>query len=106
MASAPIFDWFLADWMASKDMSQADLCRATGFPKAKVSELVNGKSRYNRDVVNTLSRALHIDPYELLMHPADANRIKRLRETALEIAAENPTPDPEPIEENRRVRKN
>lgn len=106
MASAPIFDWFLADWMASKNMSQADLCRATGFPKAKVSELVNGKSRYNRDVVNAVAHAMHIDPYEILMHPADANRIKRLRETALEIAAESTSPEPTTGEQMRRVRKN
>lgn len=87
-------------------MTQADLCRETGFPKAKVSELVNGKSRYNRDVVNAISRALKIDPYELLMHPADANRLKSLRETALRIAAENPVPEPEPTEQKARVRKN
>ena len=105
MANQPHFDWYLADWLASKNMNQADLCRATGFPKAKVSELVTGKSRYNRDVVNTISAAMQIDPFELLMHPADANRIKRLRETALEIAAENPTPEPAPNEELERVRK-
>lgn len=106
MASAPRFDWFLADWLASKGMSQADLCRETGFPKAKVSELVTGKSRYNRDVVNAIALALKIDPHELLMHPADANRLKQLRETALRIAAENTPPEPTPSEEKRRVRKN
>lgn len=83
------FDWHLAEWLDAKDMSQADLCRATGFPKAKVSELVNGKSRYNRDVVNTIAKALEIYPHELLMHPADANALKRLRQTALSIAAED-----------------
>lgn len=83
------FDWHLADWMRSTHASQADLCRATGFPKAKMSELVNGKSRYNRDVVNALSRALHIQPYELLMHPDEANAIRRLRDSAITIAAEN-----------------
>lgn len=70
-------------------MSQADLCRETGFSKAKMSELVNGVSRYNRDVVNTLAKALHIRPHELLMHPDDAFAIRRMRESALTIAAEN-----------------
>ena len=104
MASAPVFDWHLADWLASKEMSQADLCRATGFPKAKVSELVNGKSRYNRDVVNTIATALNIYPFELLMHPEDANRIRRLRETALQIAAENAPKEHGDNEELRAVR--
>lgn len=89
MATQIDFGWYLADWLAAKNMSQADLCRATGFPKAKVSELVNGKSRYNRDVVNTIAKALEIYPHELLMHPADANALKRLRQTAMSIAAEN-----------------
>lgn len=106
MATQPHHDWFLSDWLSSKEMSQADLCRATDFPKAKVSELMTGKSRYNRDIVNTIAAALHIDPFELLMHPADAARIKRLRQAALEIAAENPTPESEPNEEIKRVRKN
>lgn len=90
MASRPQFDWFLADWLASKDMSQADLVRATGFPKAKISELVNGVSRYNRDVVNVIAQAMHIYPYELLMHPEDASALRRLRGTAIRIATENP----------------
>ena len=87
-------------------MSQADLCRATGYPKAKVSELVTGKSRYNRDVVNIIAAALHISPFEMLMHPEDANRLRQLRETALSIAAQNPAPAAAPNEENTRVRKN
>lgn len=79
------FDWYLVEWMDALDVSQADLCRETGFPKAKMSELATGKSRYNRDVVNTLSRALRIKPYELLMHPEDARAIQRLRDSALTI---------------------
>src|SRR3990167_8290427 len=80
MSRASDYDWYLRDWMVSLSVTQADLCRLTGFPKAKMSELVNGVSRYNRDVVNTISRSLHVAPYELLMHPDEANGIKRLRE--------------------------
>lgn len=87
------FDWHLAAWMDTLHVSQADLCRATDFPKAKMSELVNGKSRYNRDVVNTLAKALKISPHELLMHPDDAMALRRLRESAIRIAAET-SPEP------------
>jgi transcriptional regulator with XRE-family HTH domain len=97
MARNVDFDWYLAQWMDTLHVTQADLCRATGFPKAKMSELVNGVSRYNRDVVNTLAKALHIRPHELLMHPDDANAIKRLRESAIRIAADN-TPETAPQE--------
>lgn len=89
MARNVEFDWYLAAWMKALNVSQADLCRETGFPKAKMSELVNGVSRYNRDVVNTLAKALNIRPHELLIHPSDAYAIRRLRESALTIASEN-----------------
>lgn len=97
MARNVDFDWHLAEWMAAADVTQADLCRATGFPKAKMSELVAGKSRYNRDVVNTLAKALNIRPHELLMHPDDAYAIRRLRESAIRIASEK-LPETPPTE--------
>lgn len=84
------FDWHLTEWMAATGSSQADLCRATGFPKAKLSELVNGKSRYNRDVVNALADALNIRPFELLLPPSDANAIRKMRESVLTLAAAIP----------------
>jgi transcriptional regulator with XRE-family HTH domain len=97
MARNVEFDWHLADWMGALKVSQADLSRETGFSKAKMSELVNGVSRYNRDVVNTLANALRILPHELLMHPDDAFALRRLRESAIRIASETPPP-PEPTE--------
>jgi hypothetical protein len=38
-----------------------------------VSDLVTGKQRYNRDVLNDVASALNITPYELLMHPGRRN---------------------------------
>lgn len=69
-------------------MRQAQLCLATGWDKRKASELVNGKQRYNRDTVNEAAAALNIAPFELLLSPADAMALRRLRDTALAIAAE------------------
>lgn len=99
-------DWYLAEWMDTLDVSQADLCRETGFPKAKMSELVNGKSRYNRDVVNPLAQALHIAPHELLMHPQEAFALRRLRESAISIAGGNVAAFPETKAPEPPVRKN
>jgi hypothetical protein len=90
MARSADHDWYLTDWMATLAMTQADLRRETGWPKAKMSELVNGVSRYNRDVVNLLAQVMHLRPYELLMHPDDAFAIRKIRETVVAVAAEKP----------------
>ena len=96
MSKIPAFDWYLAEWMKDLRVSQADLCRETGFPKAKMSELVNGVSRYNRDVINALSTALKIAPYELLMHPSHAMALRRQREDSLRIVSDTaPLMDPD-----------
>jgi transcriptional regulator with XRE-family HTH domain len=89
MAQAYDHDWYLADWMAATDVSQAQLVRATGFPKSKISMLVNGHRKYHREDLNDLARAMNILPFELLMHPEDAMRMRRLRETAVSIAADS-----------------
>ena len=81
-------DWYLPHWIAATGTAQADLVRRTDYPKSKMSMLVNGQRKYHRDDVNDLAQALNIEPFELLMHPDDAMRIRRLRETALSIAAD------------------
>ena len=92
MASRVDFDWFLADWIRASGLEPKDLREKTGWSKRKMSELLNGKMRYNRDVMNEAARAMNLSPFELLLHPADANEIKRLRamvrEEAVRIAAE------------------
>ena len=77
-----MLDWYLSDWLKTLKVSQAQLCRLTDYPKAKVSDLATGKQRYNRDVLNDISRALNIKPHELLMHPDDAMALRRMRTLA------------------------
>lgn len=81
-------DWYLPEWMETLHVRQADIVAATEWPKSRVSEIVSGKTSYYREIVNELSRVLNIQPYELLMHPEQANAIKRQRADALRIAAE------------------
>ena len=80
-----MLDWYLSEWLETLQVSQADLCRKTDYPKAKVSDLVNGKQRYNRDVLNDIANALNIKPHELLMHPSDAMSLRRMRKLAEEM---------------------
>lgn len=85
-------DWYLPEWMASLRVTQAELVRETGMSKSTVSEIVNGKTHYYRALVNEMSRALKVEPFELLMHPDDAFALRRLRDDALRIAAETRLP--------------
>lgn len=80
-----VLDWYLPDWLKTLRVSQAELCRRTDYPKAKVSDLVTGKQRYNRDVLNDVAEALHLQPFELLMHPADAMAQRRFRKAAKDM---------------------
>lgn len=89
MINQPHPDWFLTDWMRSTGVKQTDLIRELGWSKAKVSDLVNGGQRYNRDVVNDLAKVLRVEPYELLMHPDEAHTIRRLRRDVLRLAAQD-----------------
>jgi len=101
-----VLDWYLKEWLDTLQVSQADLVRATDYPKAKVSDLVTGKQRYNRDILNDIASALNIYPHELLMHPADAmsqRRIKRLAEQMIQVPVGGTAVDLE--EEVARIRK-
>jgi plasmid maintenance system antidote protein VapI len=75
-----MLDWYLGDWLKTLQVSQADLVRLTDYPKAKVSDLVTGKQRYNRDILNDIAKALNVYPFELLMHPDDAYSLRRMEQ--------------------------
>lgn len=77
-----MLDWYLKEWLAATKTSQAELGRRTDYPKAKVSDLVTGKQRYNRDILNDVASALNVHPFELLMHHDDAMAQRRLRRAA------------------------
>ncbi|WP_338643398.1 helix-turn-helix transcriptional regulator [Novosphingobium olei] len=79
-------DWFLVEWMQSKNMKQAELARRTGWSKATTNDIVNGRTSYYRQILNEAAAALHVQPWELLMSPADANALRGMREDAIRIA--------------------
>lgn len=78
-------DWYLVEWMRSKNMTQAALGKATGWSKATVNDIYHGKTKYYRDILNECARALQINPYELLMPPELANAIKAQTESSFTI---------------------
>ena len=76
--------------MKTCKIKQADLMRLLDWPRAKASDIVTGKQRYNRDLVNEVSLVLNCRPYELLMPPDEAMTLRRLREDIARIASTSP----------------
>lgn len=79
-------DWYLQDWAKLAGKRQADLVNDLGWLKNHAHRIWHGKQPYRRDIVNAAARWLEIEPYELLMPPAEALQIRQLREAALAIA--------------------
>ena len=77
---APAHDWYLQDWMKTLQVKQADLVRRTDWSPATVNDIYHGRTPYYRELLNQVAHALHIQPYELLMHPEDAMAIRQMRQ--------------------------
>ena len=84
----PGHDWFLREWLLATAKRQSDIVKDLDWNKAKVSLMVRGLQPYTREEVNELAIYLNIRPHELLMHPDDANAIRRLRADMIRLAAE------------------
>ncbi len=69
---------------------QAALVNELGWNKGRANHVWHGRQPYSRALVNEISGWLEIEPYELLMLPADAEQLRMLRQAALAIAAGQP----------------
>lgn len=84
-SSAPAWDWYLTDWMATLNVTQTQLRDAAGWSKAGASDICTGKTGYSRRLVNEAANALNVEPYELLMHPDEAMALRQQRKIALRV---------------------
>lgn len=91
----PRFDWFLKEWLRATQKKQSDIVKDLDWNKAKVSLMARGLQPYTREEVNELAAYLNIRPHELLMHPDDANAIKRLKAEMIRLAHETTETDHE-----------
>lgn len=116
MAKQPVFDWYFRDWADALEIRfpHAWLIKEVGYSDGKASNVLTGKKKYDRNIINDVAEAMKIHPYELLMHPKDAMALRGLREDAKRIAAvdmdvENyirePRGKPAPVEAPDRRRK-
>jgi transcriptional regulator with XRE-family HTH domain len=78
-------NWYLRDWMATLNVTQAQLVEATDLSKTAVSLLADDRQDYRPDIIRDIAAALNIAPYELLMQPAVAMALRRQRESAAEV---------------------
>lgn len=78
-------NWYLREWMHTLGVRQKDMIERAGWSKTTASLLYNGQQDYSPKIVNEAAVALHVKPFELLMPPADAMALRRLRDTAFEI---------------------
>ena len=81
----PGHDWYADEWLKTLGKKQADIVRDLGWNKARASLMIRGKQPYDRDSLNELAAYLHLQPHELLMHPADAMALRQMRKAASEI---------------------
>jgi hypothetical protein len=86
MAAKPTSDWYLKEWLGTLDATVTWLEGETGWTHRIASQLVNRRTRWNRDHLALAAKVLRIAPYELLLHPEDAMHIRRLR-SAVEVEA-------------------
>jgi hypothetical protein len=87
-------DWHLQEWLGHVGKRQSSLSNELGWNKQKANYVWHGRTAYRRDLVNEIAAWLAIEPYELLMRPRDALALRRLRETATQIANEQSPPEP------------
>ena len=74
----PSNDWFLPQWMRTLKVTQAVLADRAGWSKATMNDIYHGRTSYYRQILNEAAAALHLQPWELLMHPQDAMTIRQL----------------------------
>lgn len=85
-------DWYLKEWLAHFEKRQVALVNELGWDKARANYVFHSKQPYRRDMVNEIATWLGIKPFELLMPPREAMALRRLRQSAAQIVAEDDAP--------------
>lgn len=101
----PEFDWYLREWLDALHVRfpHAWLQKETDWSDGKVTNVLSGKKRYDKDIVNLVSDKLGILPYELLMPPQLANAIRAMRSEAPKLAAATEDPAMSAVEALRKI---
>lgn len=80
--------WHLAAWMDALRVSQADMIERAGWSKTTASLLYNSRQDLSSKLIAEAAQALNLAPFELFMLPEEAMALRRLRSSAIQIAAD------------------
>lgn len=83
MRRAPTVHWYLKEWLKAKNRTGVWLEEKTNWTKRINNQLINNKIRWNADHLHLVSNILHVEPYELLIHPDVAAEMMQLKAEAL-----------------------
>ncbi len=86
---------FVQEWMKSAELIQADMIKRLGYSKAKAFAVWHGDQRLNEDILEEIAALVNARPYEILLHPDQAYRLRRLE--AVVADAIRPVAEPEPV---------
>jgi hypothetical protein len=87
--------WYLREWFATQDKIQRTLVTELGWLPAKANKVWHGLQEPKPSEMHEIAAFLNIRPHELMMHPEEAMRIRRLEAAVREVAKEDLAPTPE-----------
>lgn len=100
---------YAREWLEAAQLKQADLVRQLDWPKAKAFAIWHGEQQLTEAILDELAPLVHAKPYELLLAPAEAHRMRHLAaalDTMLKpVQAQSPpspVPAPPPVEHTSR----
>ena len=79
--------WYLQEWFATQDKIQRTLITELGWLPGKAYKVWHGIQEPKPSEMHDIAAFLNIRPHELMMHPEDAMRIRRLEAAVREVAA-------------------
>lgn len=94
MAQPETTHWFLQEWFGTQGLKQRDLVTKLDYLPAKAHKIWHGIQVARLTEVAEIADLLNIAPHELLMHPDDAMRIRRLQAVLAEVAPAATTQEP------------
>lgn len=69
---------YAREWLQLAGLKQADLVNRLNYSKAKAFAVWHGDQRLNEDILEEVADLVRARPYELLLSPEAAHRLRRL----------------------------
>ena len=77
--------WYLQEWFATQQRIQRDLITKLDWLPAKANKVGHGAQIAKLDEVAEIADLLQIAPWELLMPPEEAMKLRRIRSVLAEV---------------------